>query len=273
MSKTVIEENLNTVLKKIIEKKIQSVEHKKQILPKEVIFSKIDKIDYVHRNFYDAIKRKINRISLIAECKKSTPTKGVLRKEYDVSKIVKEYTLTGLVDAISVLTEEHFFEGDIYHLIFARTTTQLPILRKDFIIDEYQIYESLYYNADAILLIASILPQEVLKKFYETAKSLSLEVVFEVHNEDELKKVLELSPQIIGINNRDLKSFVVSLKITEKLINLIPKNRNIVVISESGISSNNDVKYLSELGIDAILVGTYFMQAQDINQAVKNLYS
>lgn len=266
------EVKLHSILKKILEEKYKIVEHKKKILPIEEIFKKIEKHNYIHRNFKESIKRKKERIALIAECKQATPTKGVIRQNYNVDSIVKEYYSTKLVDAISVLTEEKFFYGDLYHLVRVRENVPLPILRKDFIIDEYQIYESLYYEADAILLISTILDEKKLKKFYDIAKSLSLEVLFEVHSKEDVEKIFSLQPEIIGVNNRNLENFIVDIKNTEYIMKFLSDIKNIVIVSESGISSKKDVEYLSSLNIDAVLVGSYFMSSDDIKKAVKGLF-
>lgn len=269
MNDKILFQDLPPVLKKIVEKKYNTLQHKKVILPLELIIKKLDKLEYKHRDFKIAIKRKHNRISIIGECKRATPSKGVLRENYMLENIVTDYYNTGLIDAVSVLTEEIFFCGDIYHLIRVRNTVPLPVLRKDFIIDEYQIYESVYYGADAILLISFLLDKEEIRKFYNLAKSLSLEVVFEVHTEQDITKILDLQPEIIGINNRDLKSFNVDIRTTEKLRKFIPKDT--VVISESGITSKQEFGYVSSLDIDAVLIGTYFMQSQNIVSTVKSL--
>ena len=261
--------HLHSIIKKIVEEKIVEVNKRKEVLPKEQLLIKIDSLDYQHRNFRNTIVRKQDRISLIAECKKATPIKGVIKENYDIVSIVKDYYESRIVDAISILTEEKYFYGDVYDLVIARQTVPLPLLRKDFIIDEYQIYESLYYGADAVLLISSILSQEQLKQFYNIAKSLSLEIIFEVHTKDDLDKVLNCEPEIVGINNRNLTNFVVDIYTVEKLIKFIPKN--ITIVAESGISSYNDIKYFTELGVDVVLVGTYFMSSSDIKQAVRTL--
>ena len=260
---------MHSVVKKIVEEKIIEVNKRKVVLPKEQLLIKINSLDYQHRNFKNAIVKKHDRISLIAECKKATPVKGVIRKNYDVESIVKDYFESGLVDAISVLTEEKFFYGDVYHLVITRRTVPLPLLRKDFIVDEYQIYESLYYGADAVLLISSILSYEQLKNFYDIAKSLSLEVIFEVHTKNDLDKVLNCEPEIIGINNRNLADFIIDISTVEKLIKFIPKD--VVTVAESGINSNNEIKYFADIGVDAVLVGTYFMTSSNIKQAVNSL--
>ncbi|MCS7227374.1 MAG: indole-3-glycerol phosphate synthase TrpC [Endomicrobia bacterium] len=269
MDKNISLDNLHSVVKKILEKKKEVIEQKKSILPQSLIINKLEKLNYTHRNFKDAVKRKPNRISIIGECKKATPVRGIIREDYNLEKIAEEYYNSNLIDAISVLTEESFFNGDIYHLIRVRESVPLAVLRKDFVIDEYQIYESLYYGADAILLISCILMRDELRKFYSIAKTLSLEVIFEVHTEEDIKKVLDLQPEIIGINNRDLSTFYVNLATTEKLRKYIPEG--IVVISESGISSKKDIDYIKSLDIDAVLIGTYFMQSKDIKHAITSL--
>lgn len=262
-------EEFHPILENILKAKKEAIENKKDLLPYEEILKKIKNYNYKleHRNFREAIKRK-DRISIIGECKKATPIKGKLIENYNIEEIAKEY-YEGGVNALSVLTEEKFFCGDLYHLLRVKQSTPLSVLRKDFIIDEYQIYESAYFLADALLLIAAILTEEELRKFYNISKELGLEVLFEVHSNEDLDKVLKLNPQIIGINNRDLKTFEVDITNTEKLINFIPKN--IVIVSESGISSKEDLKYIENLGVDAVLIGTYFMTSKNIKDAVKSL--
>lgn len=269
MTEQLLVKNLHSILKKILQKKYETVEHKKLILPVDIILQKIEASEYIHRNFKIAIKRKPNRISIIGECKRATPSKGILRQDYQLENIATAYFNTGVIDAVSVLTEEKFFDGDIYHIVRVKTAVPLPVLRKDFIVDEYQIYESVYYGADAILLIVSILTEEKLKHFYNLAKRLSLEVIFEVHTVDDINKILDLQPEIIGINNRDLGNFNIDITTTEKLRKFIPSG--IVVVSESGIMSKKEFEYLKNLDIDAVLIGTYFMQSTDITHAVKSL--
>ncbi|MCX7941201.1 MAG: indole-3-glycerol phosphate synthase TrpC [Endomicrobia bacterium] len=269
MDNKILIENINTIIKKILEEKSKSVSHRKNALPMELLIKKIENLQYERRSFKNSIKRKQDRISIIGECKKSVPLKGIIRKNYDLENIANIYYNSGVVDAISVLTEEKFFLGDIYHLCRVRETVPLPVLRKDFIFDEYQIYESVYYGADAILLICLLLSNEELKRFYEIAKKLSLDVIFEVHTEQDIQKVLELQPEIIGINNRDLLTLRVDLRTTERLKGLIPKD--VIVISESGIKSKEDFDFISNQNVDAVLIGTFFMEAADINQAIKSL--
>ncbi|MEN3014207.1 MAG: indole-3-glycerol phosphate synthase TrpC [Endomicrobiia bacterium] len=259
---------IHSLLENIIEKKIKEINKTKERIPLNKILKKIEKVNYQKRNFKEAIKRKIDRISLIAECKKATPSCGIINRNYDIREIVKEYYNSGFVDALSILTEKNYFLGKISDLTLAKKEVNLPVLRKDFIIDEYQIYESIYYKADAILLISGILNKKQLKILYNKAKSFGLDVVVEVHTKQDIE-LIDFDVDIIGINNRNLKTFEVDITTTEKLIKYIPKN--VVVISESGISSNRDVRYIYDLKVDAILVGSYFMKASNITQALMSL--
>ncbi|MCM8710139.1 indole-3-glycerol phosphate synthase TrpC [Clostridium sp. SYSU_GA19001] len=206
------------------------------------------------RNFEKALSGR--EMSIIAEIKKASPSKGVIIENFNHKAIAKVYDEVD-IDAISVLTEKYFFKGNDEYIKDVKIIADKPVLRKDFIIEEYQIYQALDIGADAILLIAAILPGK-LKRFYDLASSLGLHVLIEVHNESELEEALKSGGRIIGINNRDLKTFHVSLKHTEKLKNLIPKDK--IVVSESGISNADDIKYLKSLGVSAILVGETFMR-------------
>lgn len=199
---------------------------------------------------------KGNGISIIGEYKKASPAKGIILEEYDLDKIFDFYNEIS-IDCFSVLTEEEFFLGSNNDLIKIKEKSDIPILRKDFIIDKYQIYESKVIGADAILLIASVLGKK-LSKFYSIANSIGLDTVIEVHTEDELKYALDCDAEIIGINNRDLDTFKVNLKTTEKLLKRIPKGK--LVISESGVGGVCDIEHLSNLGVDGVLVGELFMR-------------
>lgn len=223
----------------------------------------------LHRplNFYGALKRK-DDISIIAEVKSASPSKGIIKEEFDAVDIAKQY-FENNVQAVSVLTEKQFFHGDDDYLWKIRQALPIPLLRKDFVIDLWQVYQSRCLGADAILLIASILTDDKLKKFQAVAGILGMQCLVEVHTKTELERVLDSGAKIIGINNRDLKTFDVNLNTTEKLIGLIPKE--IAVVSESGIRSGEDIKYLRELGVDAVLVGESLMKAPSIGQKLKEL--
>ncbi len=203
------------------------------------------------RNFLKAIKRE-KELKIIAEVKKSSPSKGVIISDYNPQILASQYQAQG-ADAISVLTEPYFFAGCIEDIKLVKEKVNLPILRKDFIIDEIQILESKLIGADAVLLIARILSKKKLETLYKKAKELDLEVLLEVHNQEDLEKALGVDAKIIGINNRDLDTLKINLKTTQSLIKKIPPDK--VVVSESGIKSKEDVVKLKELKIDGLLIG------------------
>jgi indole-3-glycerol phosphate synthase len=210
------------------------------------------------RDFVGALQGDNTR--LIAEIKRASPSKGLLRTNLDAASLARTYSRSGAA-AISVLTESEYFLGSFADLETVRMQVDLPLLCKDFIVDRYQIYEARAYGADAILLIPAILTQLELKALLETAHSLGMAALVEVHNRDELMKALRVSPRIIGINNRNLEDFSVDLETTTKLRHLIPSG--VVVVSESGIHSRDDVLTLQEAGINAILVGEALVTSAD----------
>lgn len=249
----------------IVHKKIELEEQKKQI-PLGEIKSRLNKDDI--RDFKSAVSYP-NKINLIAEIKKASPSKGIIREDFDPSVIAKIYEQNG-ASAISVLTDRKFFQGDISFLKAVRSvTSKIPILRKDFIIDEYQVYQSKLFGADAVLLIASVLDLRKLNMLISIAKDVGMDCLVEVHNEDDLNKVLKSGAEIIGINNRDLKTFTVDLTTTADLVRLIPDDK--IIVSESGISSSDDVEFLKKLGVNAMLVGESLMTSDDIAQKIKEL--
>ncbi|MCX7957018.1 MAG: indole-3-glycerol phosphate synthase TrpC [Endomicrobia bacterium] len=264
------EEKLNNILIDIILNKKKELEEKKNVLPLNKLLEYLEKNVYKNRDFKNSIKRKPNKISLIAECKKSSPSVGILRENFDPIDIAKQFE-NAKVDAISVLTENKYFLGNELHLIDVRKNTFLPILRKDFIVDEYQVFESKYLKADAILLIVGILSREELKNLYTKAKELHLDVLVEIHTLKDIQKLEVIDPDIIGINNRNLFDFSVDITTTEKLSRHIPQGK--IIVSESGIKDKNDVKYICSIGVDCILVGTNLMKKDNLFQAIKELMS
>jgi len=224
------------------------------------------------RGFIDAIKKKMGRrqAAIIAEIKKASPSKGVIREDFDPIFIADSYENSGAT-CLSVLTDVHFFQGADEHLVMVKSHTSLPVLRKDFIVEGYQIYEARAIGADCILLIASILDIERMHEFYDLATGLGLDVLVEVHNKDELDKALTLSPRMIGINNRDLKSFEVDLNTTLDLLSAIPEG--VMVITESGIRQRTDVVRMLSNDVYGFLVGEAFMKEDDPGQALEFLFS
>ncbi len=230
-------------------------------------WEKILKNGFLSLDFQSAIK-KPGEMGLIAEIKKASPSAGILKKNLDIEKMAKSYQRAG-ADAISILTERKFFLGSENDLKKVRQTTSLPILRKDFIINEFQIYESKFLGADCILLIAAILNKNQLKGYMKLAFNLGLQTLVEVHQKKELENALDAGTDMIGINNRNLKTFQVDLRTTEQLIKFLPEN--VTAIAESGISSYTEVKKLKELGVDAVLVGEAIIRSPDPAMKIKEL--
>lgn len=260
-----------SILNRIIEIKRTRIEEKKREIPFEVIRRKAEEIKPNYSSFSRAIKREAQEpIKIIAEIKRASPVKGLL-KDYNIIDMVDIYTKNG-ADAISVITEEDFFLGsDKYLMEIKERYSQIPVLRKDFIFDEYQIYETRVLGADALLLIASILTFERAKELYDIAKSLGLEVLFEIHDLEDLEKALKLEVPIVGINNRNLKTMEIDINNTFYLKKFLPDN--LIVVSESGISESSQVRKLIEWGVDAILVGTSLVLSENPAEILKDLKS
>ncbi len=207
-------------------------------------------------------------IRLIAEVKKASPSKGVIREDFDPVDISKTYAKSG-AHCLSVLTEKKYFQGKLEYLGDIRKAVELPLLRKDFIIDEYQIFEARSAGADAILLIAACLERQQLEDLIGVSRETGLDVLVESHTYKELDRALLAGATLVGINNRDLQSFSVSLQTTLDLLKDIPDDR--IVISESGVKTRDDVLKLQRAGVDAILVGESLMREKDIGKKVKEL--
>lgn len=239
-------------------------------LDQKALMKKWEKIlenGFLSKDFGSAIKIP-GEISLIAEIKKASPSAGILKKDFDVEQMAKIYQKAG-ADAISILTEKRFFLGSEDDLKKVKETASLPILRKDFIIDEFQIYESKILGADCILLIAAILGKNKLQKFLHLAQKIGLQALVEVHQLKELGSSLDSGADMIGINNRNLKNLKVSLKTTESLVRLIPKR--VTKVAESGIDSYKEVKEFKDLGVDAVLVGEAIIKNPDPALKIKEL--
>ena len=254
------------ILPKIIEEKKREVDRAQKSFFLNDLKKEAESM-YIRSMFKKNISRK-GHINLIAEIKKSSPLRGMLRADFEPVKIALTYQVAG-ASAISILTDERFFDGKLEYLKIVKERVTIPILRKDFIIDEYQIYESAVRGADAILLISHILTQEELNRYLGIAKGLGMDVLVEVHNEEEVEKALKSHASMIGINNRDLMDFGVDIAVTQRLIRLIPENK--VIVSESGIESYEQVMFLKSLGVNAVLIGEAFMRAGNIGEKVREL--
>lgn len=256
------------MLTRIINEKRLEIEEAKKNLPLKNLLELIShrRIE-PRRDFRNSITKN-HRVHLIAELKKASPSRGVLREDFDPVKIAQIYETNGAA-SLSVLTDEKFFQGKLSYLPKVREITTIPLLRKDFIIDEYQIYESFIAGADAVLLIADILSDEELGSFLSIVNDLNMSGIVEVHSEWDLEKALKANSPILGINNRDLHTFKVDINTTSRLIQLIPKGK--VIIAESGITSYDQVMFLKSLGVHAVLIGEAFMRSPDIGARIKEV--
>lgn len=225
------------------------------------------------RNFQGAISRidgDLKTVKIIGEIKKASPSSGLIREDFDPVNIAGIYEKSG-ISAISVLTDKEFFQGDIEYLPLVKKTVQIPVLRKDFIFDEYHIYESLARGADAVLLIAAILETNQLIDYIYLCNELKLHTLIEIHNTADMEKILHAEKilSVIGINNRDLETFKVDINVTMELISELPRDKTIV--SESGIKDKDDIIRLMDSGVSAFLIGETFMKESDISKKVKEL--
>ncbi len=252
---------------KIVEEKKKEIGAAKAKVSLEELIKKSGDFVGRLRGFKEAISQP-GKINLIAEIKKASPSKGVLREDFEPVEIARTYEVSGAC-ALSILTDKKFFQGDIAYLKTVREIVNLPILRKDFIIDKYQIYESVCAGADSVLLIAQLLSEKELREFSRLCAQLNLDAVCEVHNQEDLDKVLRQDLEIIGINNRNLETFKEDLQVSAQLIKRIPKGK--IIISESAIKSSEDVEYLQGLGVNAVLIGEAFMRSKDIEAKLREL--
>jgi indole-3-glycerol phosphate synthase len=253
------------MLDKIIAQKKEEVEQRKKVATitylQQLIARQKPALDL-------ALALKGDHIRLIAEVKQASPSRGMLSPNFNPIELAQTYVEGGAA-AISVLTEANYFMGSIEHLAAIKEVVGLPLLRKDFIFDLYQVYESRAYGADALLLITAILSQEQLKELISLSHSLGLRCLVEVHNEGEVERAVLSEAEIIGINNRDLNTFTVDITTTRRLRPLIPQER--IVVSESGIKSKRDIEKLRKWGVDAVLVGEALVTAGDVLAKMKGL--
>ena len=260
-----------TVLKKILTRKAEEISERKAKTTIEQLKAQLD-TSSVTRGFVKALQAKIavGESAVIAEIKKASPSKGVIRENFDPVDIAKSYEIGGAA-CLSVLTDVDFFQGADQYLQAARAACQLPVIRKDFIVDEYQLFESRVLGADCVLLIVSALQPDELYSLHATALSLGLDVLVEVHDQRELEIALAVDNPMIGINNRNLHTFEVSLDNTFELLEQIPENR--IVITESGIHSATDVQRMKNNNVHAFLVGEAFMRNENPGQALKRFFT
>lgn len=254
-----------TILDTIVARKRIEIESTKSERPRRLLESSLESAPAV-RDFTAALRAPGLRV--IAEVKKASPSAGVIRADFDPVRIAQTYERHG-ASCLSVLTDEHFFQGHLDYLKAIRREVSIPVLRKEFILDEYQLVEARVAGADAVLLIAEILPGDELKTLLRQATSLGLHVLVELHDSEQLNRVVDAGAELIGINNRDLRTFKTSLEHTLDLLPAVPKNS--VVVSESGIKTNADMRRLESAGVKAVLVGESLMRSPDIGAALDEL--
>jgi len=253
------------MLDKIIAQKREEVEQRK----KEATITYLQQLIAQQKPVLDlTLALKDEHIRMIAEVKQASPSRGMLSPNFNPIELAQTYAEGGAA-AISVLTEANYFMGSIEHLAAIKKVVDLPLLRKDFIFDSYQVYESRAYGADALLLIAAILSQEQLKELILLSHSLGLKCLVEVHSKGEVERAVLSEAEIIGINNRDLNTFTVDITTTRRLRPLIPQEK--IVVSESGIKSKGDIEKLGKWGVDAVLVGEALVTAGDVRAKMKEL--
>ena len=253
------------ILDEIVKYKREFVRGCKEKLPLKEIETRITDTEQT-RGFAWALRGE--GCSLIAEIKTASPSKGIIRDDVNIEDVARIYEESG-ASCISVLTDKKYFKGSLERLTKIREVTSLPLLRKDFIIDPYQIYEARYAGADAVLLIAACLDDVMIREFIETAALLGLDCLVEVHDSDEMERIRNINTELIGINNRNLKTFKTDLKTTEQLAQFAPQQA--LLVSESGINSADDVRAVYNMGADAVLVGEAIMREQDMAAKIKEL--
>ena len=254
------------ILDRIVEARRESVAHRKRVLPEVALKIAVEKRIPPPRDFSSAITH--DGINIIAELKKSSPSKGLLREEYAPAVLASGFESAGGA-ALSVLTEEDFFHGSLADLKEASRVTKIPILRKDFIIDPWQVWETRAAGADSFLLIAAILSDATLEELLELGRTLKMEPLVEVHEREELDRVIAAGAKIIGVNNRDLRDFQVHIETSLALIEMIPDDS--IAVSESGLRTREDIDRLRRAGFDAFLIGEHLMKEADPDSALRAL--
>lgn len=259
-----------TILDKILQRKVEEVAERRAVASIADLQNAIAD-QAAPRGFVAAIETKLanNQAAVIAEIKKASPSKGIIREDFFPAEIAKSYE-KGNAACLSVLTDVDFFQGSDSFVREVKTASKLPVLRKEFIVDEYQIYEARAIGADCILLIAAALEQDEMVRFNELARELDLDVLVEVHDRAELERALELPNKLIGINNRNLKTFVTSLETTFDLLDIVPDDR--IVVTESGIHTTDDVAAMRGHDVHAFLVGEALMKADDPGMRLVELF-
>ena len=255
------------ILHRIVEARLASIAHRKRVLPEVALKIAVEKKVAAPRDFASALSRP-DHINIISELKKASPSRGVIRKEYAPAALAASLEEAGAA-ALSVLTEEDFFSGSLADLKEASKVTKIPVLRKDFIVDPWQVWEARAAGADSFLLIPAILDDTNLRELLALGRSLKMEALVEVHSREELERALAAGARIIGVNNRDLRDFQVRLETSLELADAIPND--CIAVSESGLRSHVDLVRLQRAGFDAFLIGEHVMQSADPAAALRVL--
>jgi indole-3-glycerol phosphate synthase len=259
------------ILKKIVARKLEEIAERIALVDMDAMIAKAKEAD-PPRGFTSALEKKIKtgKAGVIAEIKKASPSKGTLREDFNPAEIARSYEWGGAA-CLSVLTDKDFFQGSEEYLVEAREACSLPVIRKDFIVDPYQVYEARAIGADCILLIAACLEDAQMRNLNTLAHQLGMDVLVEVHDAEELERALPLNNRLIGINNRNLRTFDVSLQTTIDLLEMIPDDR--IAVTESGIYSREDVKLMRDNSVNAFLVGEAFMRTPNPGKTLAELFS
>jgi indole-3-glycerol phosphate synthase len=255
------------ILHRIVEARLASIAHRKRVLPEVALKLAVEKRVGAPRDFVGALARA-DSINIISELKKASPSRGVIREEYAPAALAASLEEAGAA-ALSVLTEEDFFSGSLADLKEASKVTKIPILRKDFIVDPWQVWETRAAGADSFLLIAAILADAALRELLDLGRSLKMEALVEVHSLEELQRVLAAGARIVGVNNRDLSNFQVHVETSFELVEAIPDE--CIAVSESGLRSHEDLLQLRRAGFHAFLIGEHVMQSADPATALRAL--
>lgn len=253
------------ILDRIVEARRAAVEHRQKVVPLPVLKLTV-KRNEPPRDFVAALSRPA--LNVVAELKKASPSRGVLREDFSIEVLAAEFEQAGAA-ALSVLSEEQFFQGALVHVTAAHKKTALPVLRKDFIFTTWQVWESRAAEADSLLLIAAILDDPLLRELLELGRALGMEALVEVHSREELRRAVDAGARIVGVNNRDLRTFELRVETSLELIEEIPDE--CIAVSESGLRTHEDLARLRAAGFDAFLVGEFLMQAEKPEAALKTL--
>ncbi len=259
------------ILVKILNRKREEITERSATVSIEQLKQQCQSADAV-RGFIKSIENKIanKQSAVIAEIKKASPSKGLLRENFEPAEIAKSYAANGAA-CLSILTDKDYFQGDEEYLKQARAACTLPVIRKDFIIDPYQVYEARAIDADCILLIVAALDDETLQSLFDLAHELGMDVLMEVHDKDEMRRALKTGARLIGINNRNLRNFDTSLETTLSMLDMV--NENHILVTESGIHTKDDVQLMRKNNVNAFLVGEAFMRADDPGEKLAELFA